>query len=174
MGLCYHALILRWNLGCPQGESVGVKSIQLGADGSDMVDQAQLLEGVVLRCRDRIDIEVKGEDACQTPLLDSCLNLRRPHQVRRPIGPSLLDGDVVVRTSDFVLGAVLALREALVTSDVPFLASFATLARLGMATKRKSACHISQVNRVQRKQTFVGEDHRRDQPLLRDVDGWET
>lgn len=100
-----------------------------------MVDQAQLLEGVVLRSRDRVDVEFKGEDACHTPLLDGCLNLRRPHQIRRPIGASLLDGNVVVRTSDLVLGAVLALREALVTSDVPLLASFAALARLGVATK---------------------------------------
>lgn len=101
-----------------------------------MVDQAQLLECVVLRYRDRVDIEVKREDACQTPLLDGCLNLGRPHQIWGPIGTSLLDGNVVVRTSDLVLGAVLALREAFVTSDVPLLASFATLARLGVAMKR--------------------------------------
>lgn len=131
-----------------------------------MVDQAQLLEGVVLRCRDRVDIEVEGEDAGQTPLFNGCLDLGRPHQIRRPIRASLLDGNVVVRTSDLVLGAVLALREALVTSDVPLLASFATLARLGMAKESKSVCHISNTKRVQRKRTFVEEDRRRDQPLL--------
>lgn len=139
-----------------------------------MVDQAQLLERVVLRYRDRVDIEVKREDACQTPLLDGCLDLGRPHQIWRPIGTSLLDRNVVVRTSDLVLGAVLALREAFVTSDVPLLASFATLARLGVAIKRKSACRTSQVNTVRSKRTFVGEDRRRDQPLFQGVDGWAT
>lgn len=108
-----------------------------------MVDQAKLLEGVVLRYWDRVDIEVKREDACQTPLFDCCLNLRRPHQIWGSIGTSLLDGNVVVRTSDLVLGAVLALREAFVTSDVPLLASFATLARLGVAKKRSQHAAIA-------------------------------
>ena len=113
-----------------------------------MVDQAQLLEGVVLWCRDRVDVEVKGEDACTAPKVDGCLNLGRPHQIRRPVGASLLDGNVVVGTSDLVLGAVLALGEALIASDMPLLASFAALARLGVAIKikGKSVHHISQVN----------------------------
>lgn len=119
-----------------------------------MVDQAQLLEAVILRCRDGVDIEIKGEDACQTPLLNGSLDLGRPHQIRRPVGAGLLDGNVVVRTSDLVLGAVLALREALVTSDVPLLASFAALARLGVATEMKSVRRISQVDTV-RLQTYL-------------------
>lgn len=139
-----------------------------------MVDQTQLLEAVVLRRRDRVDIEVKGEDACQTPLLDGCLDIRRPHQIRGPVGASLLDGNVVVRASDLVLGAVLALREALVASDVPLLASLAALAGLGVATNRKLACHISQMNTAEGEQTFVGEDRRRDQPLFRGVEGWAS
>lgn len=102
-----------------------------------MVDQAQLLEGVVLWCRDRVDVEVKGEDACTAPKVDGCLNLGRPHQIRRPVGASLLDGNVVVGTSDLVLGAVLALGEALITPDVALLASFAALARFGVAKKRE-------------------------------------
>lgn len=108
-----------------------------------MVDQAQLLEAVILRCRDGVDIKIKGEDARQTPLLNGSLDLGRPHQIRRPIGAGLLDGYVVVRTSDLVLGAVLALREALVTPDVPLLASFAALARLGVATNEVSTPHIA-------------------------------
>lgn len=42
-----------------------------------------------------------------------------------------------------MLGAVLALREALVTSDVPLLASVAALARLGVAKELVSTPHMA-------------------------------
>jgi len=41
--------------------------------------------------------------------------------------------NIVVRAANLVLGAVAALGEALITSDVTTLASFAALPRLGMA-----------------------------------------
>lgn len=44
-----HLQALRWDLGGPQSEPIGIKSIQLRADGSNMVDQAQLLGSVPLR-----------------------------------------------------------------------------------------------------------------------------
>jgi len=64
-----------------------------------------------------------------------------------------------------VLGAVLALRETFVTSDVSLLARLTALARLGVATGKELV--QSGIIVVHGKPTFAGEDHRRDQPLLK-------
>lgn len=122
------------NLTSPQGEAVGVPVAELMADGRNMVNQAQLLGTVTLRVGRRVDIQARDwKHARLLPVIDDCLYFRAPHEIRRAIGTSVLDRNVVVGAPDLVLGAVLALREVLVTSDVSLLASFTTFARLGVA-----------------------------------------
>lgn len=74
------------------------------------------------------------EQPSSPPILDDGLGLGGPHQVRGTVWPSFLDRNVIVGTSNLVLGAVLALGEAFVASDVSLLARLTALARLGVAT----------------------------------------
>jgi hypothetical protein len=62
-----------------------------------------------------------------------------------------------------VLGAVAALGEVLVTSDVATLARVTSLARLGMARGRVSRVGFKRDNGL--RPTSVGEDRHRDRPL---------
>lgn len=110
------------------------------ADGGNMVNQPQLLKAVKLGSWCGADVEVgEGEQASPSPLVEGILNFRVPHQIRRAVGPGLLNRKVVVRAADFVLGAILALGKALITPDVSLLACLATLAGLGVAMGKGSA-----------------------------------
>lgn len=130
------------NLTSPQGEAVGVPVAELMANGRDMVNQAQFLGAVTLRVGRRVDIQTRDwKHARLLPVVDDCLYFRAPHQIRRAIGTSVLDRNVVVGAPNLVLGTVLALREVLITSDVPLLASFTTFARLGVAKLGTQSAH---------------------------------
>lgn len=137
----------RRDMACPQGEVVGVEGSELVVQRSHMVDQAQILKGVQVRERSRVDSQRREwEYASVLPVLDGCLNLRRPHQVGlvrsgRPLGVVSLD--IVVRTTDLVLGTVAALGKALVTSNVPTFTGLASLAGLGVAASRRTAAGTS-------------------------------
>lgn len=161
----YHVILPR-DLACPQCEAVGVPVAKLMADGCNMVDQAQLLGIVALRVGRRADIQAgHWENARLLPMINDSLDLWAPHQIRRAVRTCILNWDVVVRASNLVLGTVLALREILITPDVPLLARLATLARLGVAkgdSQHRQDCHRT----GPLEPTFVGEDHHRDQPLL--------
>lgn len=125
---------LRGNFARPKGEAIGVPGTQLMANRGDVVDQSQLFEAVVLWSWRGVDVQVgEGEQARLSPLIDGRLDLGVPHQVRRAIGPRLLDRNVIIGASDLVLGTVLALRKTLVTANVTLLASLATFAGLGVA-----------------------------------------
>lgn len=163
---------LRRDFARPKGKAVSVPGAQLVADGGDVVDQPQLLEAVVLRSWRGVDVQVrKGEQARLAPLVDGGLDVGIPHQIGRAVRPGLLDRNVVVGASNLVFGAVLALREALITADVPLLARLAALAGLGVAREKRSA---SSTNRdggtasgacAADQHTFAEEDRRQDQPL---------
>lgn len=116
---------LRWNLSSPQGESSSVNEGHFVADGGNMVDQPQVFNREVLRRRSRVYVQAReGKHPGALPLLYSCLDLGRPHEVG-PVGGGgsiLCHGNVIVGTFDLVLGTVAALREALVTSDMSTLA----------------------------------------------------
>lgn len=114
------------------------------ADGRNVVNQAQFLEVVTVRSRGGVDLQVReGEDAGQTPLVNGSLNLGGPQQVGRAVGTRLLNGYVIVGTSNLVLGAILALRKAFVTPNVPLLARLTALARLGVAATRRTTAGTS-------------------------------
>lgn len=103
-----------------------------------MVNQPQLLEAVQLRSGSRLNVQVgKREQAGASPTIDDGLDFGRPHQVGGAIWSGLLDGNVIVGTSDLVLCAVFALRKAFITSDMSLLASLTALAGLGV-TEEKS------------------------------------
>jgi len=75
-----------------------------------MVDQPQIFGRKALGRRCRVDSEPgEREHASAAPLVDRCLDLRGPHQIglvrrTRPVWGRL----VIVRATDFVLGAVAA------------------------------------------------------------------
>lgn len=90
-----------------------------------MVDQTQFLVGEELGSWGGIDIQAgEGENTSLSPLLDSCFVLRRPHEIRlfRSSSSVVSNRDIVVRATNLVLGAVAALWEALITSDMTALA----------------------------------------------------
>jgi len=135
IGVCGTNLDDGRDLTSPEGETVGVKGGQLIADGSHMIDESEVLDVEVLRVRRRVDVEVgEGELSSLLPHRDGRLNLGSPHEIGlvRGRGTIFGDGHVIVGAADLVLGAVTALGEALVTSDVATLASITALAGLGV------------------------------------------
>jgi len=124
-----------WNLTCPKGKVIDFNGAEFMRDGGNMVDQAELVRGVAVRRRSRVDVEAReGEDPGAFPVGDGGLDLGVPHEiglVKR--GRAVLgEGAVIVGTSDLVLGAVAALRKSFVAANMSALASFAALARFGM------------------------------------------
>ncbi len=117
--------VLRGNLSGPEGETIGVDSAQLMADGSNMMNQPEIVGRQKLRSRGRVDVEAgEREYSRLLPLLNLGFDLRRPHEVRlvRAGRPLIRKRHVVVGASNLVLGAVAALREILIAPDVPTFA----------------------------------------------------
>jgi hypothetical protein len=150
---------LRRDLSGPKGEVVRINGGEFAADGGDMVDQAQVFQGVMLGRRRWVDVETwEWEDSRPLPLLNGCLDFRGPHQIRlvRTGRPVFWDWHVIVRAANLVLGAIATLREVLVTSNMSTLAeqglaqqhmepiarpnvpSVTSLARLGVTRKNGS------------------------------------
>lgn len=125
-----------WNLPGPQSEGISVDGAEFMADGSDVVNQPEILNRQILRCRRRKDIEA-GERKVSSllPLMNGCLNLRRPHEVWliRSGRPIIRHRNVVVRASDLVLGTVATLGEVFIAANVATLACVTPLTRLGVA-----------------------------------------
>lgn len=106
----------------PQSETAGIEvTAELVADGCEVVKQTQFLVGEVLRIRRRIDVEAReGEDCGHSPRVDGCFDGFVPEQIRlvRSSGSVVGHGNILVRASDLVLGAVAALRKVLVAANV--------------------------------------------------------
>ena len=106
--------VSRWDLPGPEREVIGVEFLHLLADGGDVVDQPQVLNREELRRRGRVDTQTgEGEHASAAPLVDRCLDFRRPHEVGlvRRASPVLGNGNIIVRAADLVLGTVAAASE---------------------------------------------------------------
>ena len=106
--------VSRWDLPGPEREVIGVELLHLLADGSDVVDQSQILDRQELRRRRGVDTQAgEREHASAAPLVDGCLDFRRPHEVRLVgrASPVLGNGNIIVRAPDLVLGAVPASSE---------------------------------------------------------------
>jgi hypothetical protein len=76
-----------------------------------MMNQPQLLDLEVLRCRCRIDVEAgEGKHPGALPLVNGGFDLRSPEKIRLLRGPCAVVGnsDIVVRATDLVLCAVAA------------------------------------------------------------------
>ena len=91
----------------------------------NVVNQAQLVRGEVLRSRSRVNVKVRErKETGALPLSNAGLDLGRPHKIRlvRRGRTILSDRSVVVRTTDLVLCAVAALGKAFITTNVATLA----------------------------------------------------
>jgi hypothetical protein len=111
-----------WNMPGPQSKVVGVKGGKLMVQRGDVVDQAQILNGIQVRKRSRVNCQRRErEHASALPLPDCGLDLRCPHQIRL-VGSGralcIIGRNIVVGATDLVLGTVAALRKALVTSNM--------------------------------------------------------
>lgn len=123
--LTCQVLILRRDLPSPQSEAIGINFHHLIADRGNMVDQAQLVCAEILRGRSRVNVKVRErEKTSSLPLLDYKLDLGRPHKIRfvRRSRPVLSDRNVIIWTTDLVLGAIAALGKTFVTANVAALA----------------------------------------------------
>jgi hypothetical protein len=110
--------------------------------GRNVMNQAKVLKGVVLRVGSWVDAHLgEGENTRCLPVGKSGLNLGRPHKiglVRRSSTIRVRSRDVIVRASNLVLGAVAALGEVFVAANVSALARLTALARLGVAAARRT------------------------------------
>ncbi len=102
---------IRGDLAGPQSEAICIDGVHLIADRGNVENQAEIFQREILGCGRRIDSETrKWEDAASLPLLNGCLDLGSPHEVGL-IGsgrPLVRNGNIIVRASHFVLGAVTA------------------------------------------------------------------
>lgn len=102
---------LRWNLTCPKGKVIGFNGAEFMRDGGNMVDQAELVRGVEVRRRSRVNVEAReGEDPGAFPVGNGGLDLGVPHEIGLVKGGRAVlgEGAVIVGTPDLVLGAVAA------------------------------------------------------------------
>jgi len=116
------------------------------ADGSNVVDEPQLVRGESPRVRSRVDVQAgEGEDAGALPLFDGSFDVRGPHEVRLVRGASSVigHGEVIVRAALLVLGTVAALRKGLVASDMAFFTSLTSFAGFGMAPSGRATTGTS-------------------------------
>jgi len=134
------------DLASPEGEAFGVDGPELVADGSNMMDESQVLNWVKLRVGCREDLQVgERKHPSPLPLFDGGFNLRRPHEIGLVGSGSPVIGlrNVIVRAADLMLGAVSALREVFVTTDVSTLAGITAFAGLGVAPSRRATARTS-------------------------------
>lgn len=106
-----HCGDLRRDLPCPEREIVGAQFLHLVADRRNVVDQPQFLVGEEIGRRRGVNAQARErKHASAAPLFNGSLNFRRPQEVGLVRGPSpvLGHGNVIVRTTDLVLGAVAA------------------------------------------------------------------
>lgn len=141
-----------------------------------MMNKSQFFEGVERRNRGGLHVQMwEREQPGSPPTLNDGLGFGCPHQVRGTIRSSLLNWNVVVWASNLVLSTVLALRKAFIASNMSFLASLTTLARLGVAAgKYQQTLVLPQYRRAFSTRTFDEGDHRQDRPFWRMSKGIET
>jgi hypothetical protein len=141
----------QWYLTGPDGEIASIMDTQFAGDGSNMVDESEVLEREELRSRRWVDVKIwEGKVPSLLPAFNFDLNLTSPKQVCLLWGCSsfFLGRHVHIWTTTVVLRAIPALGEILVTTYVPTLAGFTTLARLGMAPTRRSTTRASHLDEV--------------------------
>lgn len=150
------------NVASPEGEVVGIHGSQLLVESSEVVDEAEILDRVELSDGSRVETERgERENTSALPLGNVGLDLRSPHQVGLVVGSGSAlrlgcDLDVIVRASNLVLGAVAALRKALVTANVTAFAGFTALARLGVGAARRTTTgtgHCIEEGRLEKRET---------------------
>jgi hypothetical protein len=155
---------LQRDLSSPQGEAICTNLDHPVANRSNMMNQPQLLDLEVLRCRCRIDVEAgEGKHPGALPLVNGGFDLRSPEKIRLLRGPCAVVGnsDIVVRATDLVLCAVAAeqmseartgtkmrhgtvpLGEVLIASDMTTFAGITALAGLGVAPPRRTTTGTS-------------------------------
>ena len=107
----HRVLVLPRNLLGPQSKVTRTNLHHLVANGSDMVNEPQLLSTQEMKRRHWLDVQAgKREQSSLLPLVDGRCNLRGPQQVRLVRGTCTIIGDlnVIVRAADFMLCAVAA------------------------------------------------------------------
>lgn len=119
-------MYLRGNVTSPQGEVVRIHRVQLVVHFGNVVHQEKLLERVESWVGTRVELKRReGENARHLPFGDPDLLLSSPEKVgllRSSRAVGIKGGHVIVRAATLVLGAVAALRKALITADVATLA----------------------------------------------------
>jgi hypothetical protein len=153
----------------PQSETASIDGAELVANVCKMVEQPQLIRREIPRVRRRVDVEVgERKNSRHLPVADGCFDGRSPKQIRlvRSSRSVIGHGNILVRASDLVLGAVATLREILVAANVTTFAGILSVnykpAYTIVSTKHTS-CHSPCG-------TWCGcveEDHRRDQPFYK-------
>lgn len=117
-----------------------------------MVDQTEIFNRVQVWHWGRVDSQAgEWEYACRLPFSNGGFNLGRPHQVWL-VGScralSIRNLHIVVGASNLVLGAISALGEVFIASDMAALAGITALARFGVAAARGTTTGTSHFAKV--------------------------